>query len=413
MRGGTATKVSAVAAVMDTLLGAMRAWRRLHVGPGRHEALLLVLWCAALVAGCAAPVTHATTPAAPQATSLPTPVPTWTTLPMIALPAFADWRAAYAGTDGLLHAVTFDGKTDLAGQPLPGLSSYGLMLVSAGASPNGKLVAYAATGLNIVDAAQVTPVSSAGMAAAYTMFWSPDGTRLALGDNEGRFAIADAGAGRTTPVPGSRPALFRTLDGWLDNTHVLIDGVSTGGNSIVLGALNIADGRVRQIAALPLERNVEYRISLAPDGHEVLVYGWPYRDYLYTPFADLVDTTTGAHRLLPALAARTPQGVGEVVWRPDSLALAFSLNQQGAPAMILSLATGAATALTTAPADETVAAWSPDGSTLIFSTGYQLGVGTGPFTVSAVSLTSGALPRVTVLTNDAMSFPFIGFVRTA
>jgi hypothetical protein len=81
---------------------------------------------------------------------------------------------------------------------------------------------------------------------------------------------------------------------------------------------------------------------------------------------------------------------------------------------MLNLDDDSAASVALSPRVGDVAGWSPDGTTLIFSTGYQLGVGSGPYTISAVSLASGSgAPRVTVLTTAATSFPFIGFVRTA
>src|SRR5262249_45182808 len=85
------------------------------------------------------------------------------------LPAITDWRAAYLGSDGVLHAVTLDGKTDLAGPQLPGMDSYGLNFASAGIAPNGHSLAYATNSFSIVDVAGLQPVASDAGAFAYRM----------------------------------------------------------------------------------------------------------------------------------------------------------------------------------------------------------------------------------------------------
>ena len=67
------------------------------------------------------------------ATESPTPA---------AFPAFTDWRVAYLGKDSLLHIVTMDGKTDLAGPFLPDLAAQGLNLATPAVSRDGRGLAY-------------------------------------------------------------------------------------------------------------------------------------------------------------------------------------------------------------------------------------------------------------------------------
>src|SRR5271166_5487254 len=69
------------------------------------------------------------------------------------LPHFSDWRVAYLGLDGVVHAVTLDGTTDVKGPSLPdttinssgtdGTTQYGVELDSADIAPDGKTLAYA------------------------------------------------------------------------------------------------------------------------------------------------------------------------------------------------------------------------------------------------------------------------------
>lgn len=330
------------------------------------------------------------------------------------LPAFADWRAAYFGADGVLHAVTLDGKTDLAGPRLPGLEMAGLNFASAGVSPDGHTLAYATDSINIVDVTGRHPSVGESDASAYLMFWSPEGTHIALGDNVGGYGVENAADGASRVVPGTRPSWSKGLDGWIDATHILIDGVSGTSKSFILAALDVATGQTRPIAALPISQNMEYLVTLSPDGREALFYSRPWRDYPFTPTADVIDTATGAVRALPSIAPLTAGMFYTFAWRPGSHTVAVTTNQLGAPTWLLNLDADSAAPVALYQSVGSVAGWSPDGTTLIFSTGYQLGVGSGPYTISAVSLASGSgAPRVTVLTRSAMSFPFVGFIRTA
>lgn len=250
-------------------------------------------------------------------------------------------------------------------------------------------------------------------AAAYKMFWSADGSEIALGDNEGGFSIVSVASGSARDVPRMQPGWYRALDDWIDATHILIEGVPEGGTSFVLAAADVGSGQLRQIASLPISQNMEYFVTLAPDGRDALFYSRPYRSYPFTPTADVIDTATGAVRALPHISPLTAGMFYTFAWQPGSHTVAVTTNQVGAPTWLLNLDADSATQVALKQSVGLVAGWSPDGTTLIFSTGYQLGVGTGPFTISAVSLASGATPRVTVLTHNAKSFPFVGFVRTA
>lgn len=339
--------------------------------------------------------------------------PTQTPIGGQPLPAFSDWRAAYFGADGVLHAVTLDGQTDIAGPRLPGLSMYGLNFASAGFAPDGHTLAYAANSLSIVDVSNGNSMAGRSV-ATYKMYWSPDGSQIALGDNEGGFAIAHAASGVSRVVPGTRPDWYRVLDGWIDATHILIEGVPEGGGTFALAALDIGSGQLRQIATFPIAQNVDYFVTLAPDGREALFYSQPYRDYPFTPTADVIDTATGAVRALPRIAPLTTTLWGAIVWRPGSHTFAFTSDQLGAPTWLVNLDSDSATSVALYQSIGGVEGWSPDGTTLIFSTGYQRTVGFGPYTITAVRLASdGGVSRVTVLTHSAMSFPFVGFVRTA
>lgn len=392
-------------------------------GTARYTRAAVITLALALLAVSACARTSG---AAPRPTSSPSPTgvakwtqaaasfpPTATPIAGQPLPAFSDWRATYFGADGVLHAATLDGQIDIAGPRLPGLSMYGFTLASAGVAPDGHRIAYATNSLHVVDVAD--GLSAAGNSVApHKMYWSPDGTQIALGDNVGGFSIIDAADGTSRDAPGAIPSWYRVLDGWIDATHILIDGIYGHDQSFMLGALNIVTGQVRQLVSLPVAQNEDYFVTLSPDGREALVYGEPYRAYPFTPTADEIDTATGTVRALPHIAPLTAGMFESFAWRPGSHTVAVTTNQMGAPTWLLDLDADSAVSVALYQSIGSIAGWSPDGMTLIFSTGYQLEIGSGPFTITAVSLApTGAVAHVTVLTRNAMSFPFIGFIRTA
>ncbi|HEX8727178.1 MAG TPA: hypothetical protein VF739_01060, partial [Ktedonobacterales bacterium] len=161
----------------------------------RRVVPMLLSLLALLAAGCtqsvtAQPLASTATPYSTATTNLTNLTNLTPTInPQTPLPAFSDWRAAYLGSDGRLHAVTLDGKSDLAGPVLPGVVTTGLQLASAGASPDGHLLAYVDSGpsdigLTLFDVtAQGNADHEQRAGAIYTMYWSPDSTRVALSDN--------------------------------------------------------------------------------------------------------------------------------------------------------------------------------------------------------------------------------------
>ena len=63
-----------------------------------------------------------------SATEHPTSTPTHsvavTSTPIGGLPSFSDWRVVYADGNGRIHAISTDGKNDVAGPMLVGLAPY-------------------------------------------------------------------------------------------------------------------------------------------------------------------------------------------------------------------------------------------------------------------------------------------------
>ena len=129
------------------------------------------------------------------------------------LPHFSDWRVAYLGLDGVVHAVTLDGTTDVKGPRCPTPRStaqerteryksvYGLD--SAGIAPDGKTLAYTVTvtaRLELVDlTGQVPPRSIFLYGGCYDIMWSPDGTKVLTGDRPSCLLVSECLNGRGHP----------------------------------------------------------------------------------------------------------------------------------------------------------------------------------------------------------------------
>ncbi len=117
-----------------------------------------------------------------------------------------------------------------------------------------------------------------------------------------------------------------------------------------------------------------------------------------------MDTASGQVTPLPTIASQTRSGFGGAVWRPGTSTLAVSLGDQ---VWQLDVRHDSATHLLDGVY---VAGWAPDSGPLIATTGYQLQVGNGPYLIGAVT-TSGQSASLIPLTHDAMTFPFLGFIK--
>src|SRR5689334_23196858 len=114
-------------------------------------------------------------------TGMPTVTPPASLAPR-PLPAFSDPRVAYISPDSLLHVVSLDGGTNLAGTPIPlaGFPADGIW--AAGTSPDGRQLAY-------YEYSQVTTVdATSGIRGSTDMVgvgdseisWSPGQHYIAL-----------------------------------------------------------------------------------------------------------------------------------------------------------------------------------------------------------------------------------------
>lgn len=403
-------------------MGTLVSYRANPPGPGApaalkslvsRGALALSLWLvlALFLAACDQP-----TAKKPAATAQPSD----------ALPAFADWRAAYIDSAAGVHAVTLDGKTDVTGLSLPDLTAPDLNFPAGGKiSPDGHLVAYASPFLDIVDLTGRHGALRDTRALAYGFSWSPDSKQVAVDEGNGAIVVISATDGIVHPIQGMPPGVVGYLIGWLDGTNLAIEDAQNPGlvtlpngdqypTSIGFASLDIVTGQVREIARITSQGLSEYQFILSPDSSKVLFTNFESPRFPYTPLVDEIDVASGTVTPLPAIDKLTGSGFLKVAWKPGTNLVAVStgfLVDNNLKNWLLGMGHDQAVPL---PDTGFVGEWVPDNNMLVLTTGQDTGTGRGPFTLTAMTLgTDGQVVSSTTLTQSAMTFPFLGFVRTA
>lgn len=384
--------------------------RQTRLVGSRHRATWGIVIVALLVlAGCA----QSTTPASSHTQGHNTS--------SSALPHFSDWRAVYLAPDGRAHIVSLDGKSDLAGPALPDLTSNGLVVSSAGVGPNGKLLAYGATALDLVDLTGRTPPRTVSVyGGVNNLIWSPDGTKLYSYLGGGQFSLVSLPTGQATNVTPGQGVVGEV--GWIDTTHLA--AVSDQGASFVtdssgdrfatsteLASVDVTTDQVRTIATFQGVGPTAFDFAVSPSGTQALYFDAPFRAFPFTPQVALVNLTTGNVTPLPTIAQTTGASFSAIAWRPgtDTLAVSTGFTENGDLKTWL-IDVGADTASKIAPTGYPLG-WAPDNGPLILSSGWQSSIGLGPYTLSAVTCASGVQCSGATLTEHAMTFAFLGFVR--
>ncbi|HEX9039081.1 MAG TPA: hypothetical protein VF808_19015 [Ktedonobacterales bacterium] len=329
-----------------------------------------------------------------------------------ALPHFSDWRMAYLAPDGHAHVVTLDGKTDLAGPVLPGLTTYpstGLIVTSAGIGADGKTLAYAASTLEVVDLTAETPPNSPQVQGAFiNLMWAPSSSKLYSGLGGGQFFYVTMATGQATTV--TPEATIGSEVGWIDDTHVAAVGY-TSPTADSLESLDITNDRARAIATVRASEPTTFQFVISPDRSQALVYDTQFRDQAFTPRVALIDLGTGRVTPLPAIAGATDAGFSQVAWRPGTKTIAVTSGYAGSGVLHNWLLDVAADTATSIALGGNVMSWAPDNGPLILSSGYQSQVGGGPYILKAAVCDSAGRCSTTTLTRNAMTFDFVGFLR--
>jgi hypothetical protein len=336
------------------------------------------------------------------------------------LPTFSDWRVAYQSPDGILHAITLDGKTDVAGPLLPGLITTGNQSTSAGASPNGQMLAYDGDGGLVILGMSADAIGStnARVAGMYEMFWSPDGSQVAISDGVGGLSVVVPASGQPRPIPSPHGHVLGHLIGWIDGGHLAVEVVNSA-TAATVGALDVITGELRIIATIHSSELGTYTYSLSPDGKTLLFSNSILGNDPYTPLVAKIDTATGVITPLPRIAnINRYSGFTSAAWRPgtEKIAVSTGFTANGdLKSWVLDLRNDTATHLLDG---QYVDGWAPDNGPLILTVSQKMPdndivIGGGPFTITAATISSNGQVSTTVLTQQAMTFPFIGFVRTA
>lgn len=378
---------------------------------GRYGPVIGAIACLLVLGSCAS----GTTPAKSQTHS------TSSSASPGVLPHFSDWRVAYLAPDGRAHIVTLNGKTDLSGPTLPDLTSNGLIVANAGVAADGKTLAYAAPGLDLVDlTGQTSPRSVPVQNAFNDLMWSPDQAKLYSYVGGGQFFYVTLTTGHATnKAPGQGVA---SEVGWIDNTHlaaVSYQGASYGSDaqgdtiptSAKLDTLDLTTDQARTITTIQGVGPTTFQFVISPDGSQALYYDARFRDTVFTPQVALISLTTGRVTPLPAIAQATSADFSGVAWRPgsDTIAVSTGYTENGnLKTWLLDVAADTATQI--APTGFPMG-WAPNHGPLVLSSGWQSGVGQGPYTLTAVTCVSGAQCSTATLTKNAMTFTFLGFVH--
>lgn len=339
------------------------------------------------------------------------------------LPHFTDWRGAYLASDGKVHVVTLDGKTDLIGPSLPGLTSNALAFANAGVASDGRTLAYAAPELNLVDVTgHSSPYTIKANGGFYNLMWSPDGTRLLSYDAPGKFVYLTLSTGQATALnPGQGIVDYI---GWIDSTHIAT--VSYQGASYVqdaqgnqaptsahLDSVDITNGQIRTIATVA-GPGTQFQFAISPDGSQALYYDAKWRDFAFSPQVALIDLATGNVTSLLNVSQTTGASFTSVAWRPGGEQVAVTTqvgDTRDGKVWILDAGHDSARDIASG---ECALAWTPDGSTLALSNasnGPNAVIGEGPDKLDFARFNGTSQPQLITVTDQAESFPFIGFVR--
>jgi len=382
-------------------------------------------------------------------TGMPTVTPPASLTPR-PLSAFSDPRVAYIGPDSLLHAVSLDGRTNLAGTPIPLAGYPGDGIWAAGTSPDVRQLAY-------FEHSQVTTIDAASGARGNPdmkgvsdseISWSPGQRYLAL-SGYGDVLCVNVATQTAFYTPQDTSALGKlpTMDGpygWIDATHVVITQVMdrsgtqgthalatlapSAGTSVTLASLNVATNQVRTITTLHGFGYMGY-FTVLPGGRWTFFVDAQDEQEPITPFvplATLIDKATGAVTPLHHLTSLLPQSnISTLLWRPGTTQalVAGDFGEGKTPYELIDALHDTATPITLPGTPE---AWSPDGSTLIVASSTQgineeaadwgdVGaLGAGPFTLKAMRVAmNGGVSSAVTLTTSAMDIPLLGFVHTA
>jgi Tol biopolymer transport system component len=221
------------------------------------------------------------------------------------------------------------------------------------------------------------------------------------------FDRASAKLSDITPANLTHPSVL----GWRADGALILQTADPNYTVVTLWAEDIKTKAARQITKIPsTPENANFKITIAPNGAACVLYTSRHQDNPFTPLVETIDLTTGAIHPLPNITKTTGANFDNLIaaWRPDGSQLA--LERGGNPVnsvWILDLAHD-----TVAHATDGVhpVGWAPDGSGLVLST-VEISSQYAPHELAVLPLPVTAPGTLTTLTDHAVMFPFLGFVR--
>jgi hypothetical protein len=341
----------------------------------------------------------------------------------------------YADVNGHIHAISTDGKNDVAGPMLVGLSP--VYLGQPTISSTGRYLAYAsALGVSIIDLlGQQAPIAYRGFNPVIVprgFAWSPDGTELAVdgdGDEKGIMHIPDLTIQRIPSIPQGNLQLIE----WLDSTRIAgnftriipptpgpspteySSGPQNDIQTVALGVEDVRTGTHKVAFSVTSNTLSAGELALSPDGHYALLYNGQSGGTPFRPDYRLIDIATGKWTSLPHImqTINSISPFSSVAWRPGTMTLAVSTGfdvNGDLHTWLLDVQHDTATAL---PYQAYAAGWTPNNGPLILTTG-RASIGyKGPFTLSAVTDPGTPGAKETKLVDIAYHINFGGFARTA
>lgn len=345
---------------------------------------------------------------APTMTAIPEP----THVPFV----FSDWRVAYADKSNIVHAVTLDGATDLAGASLPDLTSTASNIGNTLIGPDGHTMAYSLFNVDIVDLSSTNAPMSIQSYLGNRIMWSPSGTSIATEErNSGNVSIISfQGGSHSVKHVTNQNSFASDILGWQDEHHVIVIGSEIFGSkaqNFYLSTLDIDTGVIHHFYQLPPHTS-QIHFWVSPDGTKMIESTLRFRDNPFTPLVALIDTQSGTVTPLPYITQTTGAEFTSVAWSADNRHLAVSSNfvvNGNSHVWLLDTQTDGATK--TAATDYPVA-WVPGKNAFVESTSEQSTIGFGPYTISVVTLSDNGQTTVQQVTNAAYTFPCLGLIRT-
>jgi hypothetical protein len=245
--------------------------------------------------------------------------------------------------------------------------------------------------------------------------WSPDSTRVVYYGHDSHanynWYVLSLTASTPSILPMNLTPEKVEVIGWIDTTHLAISYYSQDQTTLILAALEWSTGALRAIVTIAADDLAYPNFSLSPDGSELLLTNHLGQGISgnYTPVEELISTSTGEIRSLPAILQTIGNGHSIFAWKPGTQ-LALGDSDSGL-FYLLDLEHDTATPFASGV---TPLGWAPDTGRIYVCTG-ESGARCAParYQVSMMVAPPPATAMQPVFSIESALFPFIGLVRSA